>query len=420
MQKASFFIWDYLFYDDRIDISRNFFFTRESVIYIDKIEMFVLETDILLSRFGRCNLLLTFAGNIFTLFGLPIEVAEAFCEQVGYAHPVTQSQSALGHEQSGQVTISNLDLLKKSLLQTKLRWFLLIVVLLWAAVFLMGSELITSERAHAISSFVFRHMVTAGTLVLSLGLPTAIIWLWAFTGGFLVEFLKYYRYTATRKGNILCFEYGLIVHRRIYISADRIAITQFAQTPVMRIFGYGKLEVRAVGYNPFFLRSQPILPFVKAKTIPSVLSVLMPEIEQIPHHRPRRSLGYDFISWKCLLPFLCASLALIWGSAWLLVAIVAAVIVVCSVLLEYQNTDFYRTKEMTILSKGGFYRKAAWIRTELIELVAISASRRKKRKGFINLRIKVFGKNGTYAVVRNIDITAAETFMFGQTAKRKQ
>lgn len=410
MQKASFFIWNYTFLDDRIEISRDFFLTRESVIYIDKIEMVVLERDPLLGHFGRCNLLLTFAGNIFTLIGLPIEVAEAFCEQLGYIHPSKPAPTPSDDSEARCVTISNIDLLKKSLLQTKLRWYLLIVAALWLAVFLMGSELITSELAHSISSFVFRHMITAGTLVLSLGLPTAIIWLWAFTGGFLVEFLKYYRYTATRKGNILCFEYGLIIHRRVYLTADRIAITEFSQTPTMRICGYGKLDVRAVGYNPYFIKSQPILPFVKAKKLSDLLETLFPEIEQPDRVRIRRSMKYDLFSRKWLVPLLCIAAAPVFSYHWLIVAALTALIVLCSIFLEYENTDLARSDQMLILSKGGFYRKAAWIYLDRIELVSLSASRRKLQSGFVNLRVKVFGKRGTYALVRNIDASAAAPF----------
>lgn len=419
MQQASFWIWDYIFYDDRIEISRNFFLTRQSVIYIDKIEMIVLEDDPLLRHLGRCNLLITFAGNIITLFGLPRTVAESFCEQLGYNHPAHEAASSSAAEPR-QVTISTLDLLKKSLLQTKLVWFLLLVALLWVAVFLMGSEFITSETAHLISSFVFRHIIVAGTLVLSLGLPTVIIWIWALTGGFLVEFLKYYRYTATRKGNILCFEYGLVIHRRVYITADRIAITQFSQTPVMRIFGYGKLSVRAVGYNPFFLKAQPILPFVKLKGLPTDLEILLPELDHSRTETVRRSLRYDFFSRKWLLPLLCLALVPVFGFAWLIVALITGLIVLFSILLEYQNTDFVKLDRMTLLSKGGFYREAAWIYTDRIELVSATASRRKKRAGFVNLRVKVFGKRGTYALLRNIDAACAEAFGLGGSNQKDQ
>lgn len=422
MLKTSFFIWEYRFYEDRVEIFRDFVLTRTNVIYADKIEMVVMETDIIFHNLGRCNLLLTFAGNIFTLIGVPVEVADAFCRQVTNRQNLRSGQvkrtapsdpnspSPPLESKANRITISNTDLLKKSLLQTKLIWYIVIVVALWAAVILMGSNWITSELAHTISDFVFRHMITAGTLVLSLGLPSAIIWLWAFTGGFLVEFIKYYKYTATRIDHVLCFEYGLLIHRRVYLSTDRIAITGYSQTPIMRACGYGKLEVRAVGYNTVFLKSQPILPFLKVKQMPEALTLLLPEIDQTNHAPCRRSLGYDFVSWKCLLPVICLILSAILGYAWLIAAAVVLTLVICSILLEYQNTDFAVHGNLTVLSKGGFYRSTAWIYNERIELIALSGSRRKKRKGFTNVRLKVFGKSGNFALVRNIGVEAVEKF----------
>lgn len=399
LYSAAFFIWSYRFYEDRIEIDRNFILSRSTVISMDKIEMLMAETDPILSAFGRCNLMLTFAGNVFTLFGLPIAIADRLMERL------SESESTDGHA----VRISTKDLLKKSALSTKLIWYLLLLALLWAAVFLMGSDFIDSEKAHALSDFVFRHLIVAGTLVLSLGLPTVIIWLWAFTGGFLIECLKYYRYTAARRGDLLYFEYGLLIHRRIYLDARRIAIVEYKQPPLMRIFGYGELRVRAVGHNPLFLKAKVLLPFIKASNLDTAMRLLFPAVEQTPLPPCRRSLGYNFFSRKYLIPLGCLAGAWVFGTPWLIAAAVAFIGVTASVLMEYRNAYFYQRNDngnlpLVILSKGGFYRTSAWIDQERIEMLAISGSRRKLRKGYANIRVRVFGKSGPYALVRNICI----------------
>lgn len=394
---AAFFIWSYRFYEDRIEIDRNFILSRSTVISMDKIEMLMAETDPILSAFGRCNLMLTFAGNVFTLFGLPISIADRLMEQL------SESESADGHA----IRISTKDLLKKSALSTKLIWYLLLLVMIWSAVFLMGSDFIDSEKANALADFVFRHLLVAGTLVLSLGLPTVLIWLWAFTGGFLIEFLKYYRYTATRRGDLLYFEYGLLIHRRIYLDARRIAIVEFKQPPMMRLFGYGQLRVRAVGHNPLFLKAKILLPFIKASALSNAMLLLFPAVEQKPHPPCRRSLYYDFFSLKYLLPLACLVGALFFGWPWVIAAAFLLLGVTASVLLEYKNAyfclqDIGGKLPLVILSMGGFYRTCAWIDMERVEMLAISGSRRKLRKGYANIRVRVFGKSGPYALVRNI------------------
>jgi hypothetical protein len=63
---------------------------------------------------------------------------------------------------------------------------------------------------------------------------------------------------------------------------------------------------------------------------------------------------------------------------------------------------------LVILSKGGFYRTSAWIDRERIEMLAVSGSRRKLRKGYANVRVRVFGKGGPYALIRNVCIEDVE------------
>lgn len=397
LYSAAFFIWNYRFYEDHIEIDRNFILSRSTVISMDKIEMLMSETDPILSRFRRCNLMLTFAGNAFTLFGLPIGIADRLMARL------SDSETADGWA----VRVPTKDLLKKSAMSNKLIWYFVLLAILWATVFLMGSDFIDSEKANALSDFVFRHLLVAGTLVLSLGLPTMLIWLWAFTGGFLMQFIKYYRYTAARRGDLLYFEYGLLLHRRIYLDARRITIVEFKQTPLMRIFGYGELRVRAVGHNPLFLKAKPILPFIKATKLADVMKLLFPAVKQKPLPPCRRSLFYDFFSWKYLLPLLCLGASPILGLPWLIAAAVTFLWVTASVGLEYRNAYFCLQDvggklPLVVLSKGGFYRTSAWIDMERVEMLAISGSRRKLKKGYANIRVRVFGKGGPYALVRNV------------------
>lgn len=396
---AAFLFWRYRFYSDRIEIDRDFILSRSTVISLDKIEMITSESDPIFGSMKRCNLIVTFAGNVFTLWGLPIEIADRLTAQL------TDSEEA----EIGSVRIPTKDLLKKSAMSTKLIRYILTLAILWGAVFLMGSNLVDSDLAHAISEVVFRHLLVAGTLVLSLGLPTVLNWLWAFTGGFLLQMVKYHRYTATRRGELLYFEYGFLIHRRVYLDARRVTLVEYRQTPTMRFFRYGELRIRAAGHNPLFLKSKLLLPIVKRDKLPELLNILFPALPQKSRRTCRRSLYYDFISWKSFLPLLCLPPAIFFGWQWLIAAAVVALLVVASILLEYRNAYFdfpdgSQGLSPVILSKGGFYRTSAWIDRERVEMLAISGSRRKLRRGYANIRVKVFGKSGTYALIRNIQV----------------
>lgn len=400
-EKASFFIWDYTFLDDRILIRRDFIYTRSNIIYTDKIEAVSTVSSFVMNMLGRCNLVITFAGNIFTLFGVPKKVADKFV--------------AVYSEDDGQIDkikLSTLDLMKKSLLQSHYEWYFVILLLSWVAVILFQSPFFTESTAELISDFVLRHMLVAGTFVLSIGLPYFIILLWALTGGFLREFFKYYNFTVCAGERILSYERGLIVRRKMYIIRDRVAIVEYKQTPLMRIFKYGKLYVRAVGYNPIFAKSKPILPLLRESDMLEYTKKLFPDMN-MSHRAPRRrSFHYYLFTWKMLVPIASLIAAPILGKSWYVIAGISLVIVIASCFLEYSNSYFESNDKRTVLSKGGFFRTAACVSTDKIELIAKSGSRMKQARGFTNVIVHVFGKRRCYARVKNIDLRQLDHYSF--------
>lgn len=404
-QKSSFFIWDYTFLDDRILIKRNLFLTRSNIIYTDKIEAVSTVTSFIMRAFGRCNIVLTFAGNVFTLLGVPVATAEEFIKKYTDDDSDTVQSAKL----------NSLDLFKKSLLQSHYEWYIVILLLSWSAVFLFSAPWFTETTARKISDFVFRHVIFAGTFVLSFGLPYAIIFIWAITGGFLRELFKYYGFRASSGNNSISYESGLLIRRKTYIVRDRIAIIEYKQTPILRIFGYGKLYVRAVGYNPIFFKPKPIFPLLREKDMMKCAQMLMPEMN-MSHRPPRNRSFYHYLfTIKMLIPPLCIIPAPFFGYGWLIVSAAALITVIASCYLEYKNTYFESGKKITVLSKGGFYRTASCIATNRIELIAKTGSKMKLAHGFTNVSVHVFGKSGSYAYVKNIDIRQLDHYSFDDT-----
>ena len=400
---ASFFIWVYQFYSDRIEILRNFFFCRKTVIYIDKIEMLMAVNDPFFGLFKRCNVFLTFAGNLFAMWGLPKSILAQFAEQY------TQS----GDAQSASVQISTKSLLKKSVLQTKWVWYLVINLIIWPILLVLGKDFIQAENAPTIFEFAMKHMPVVATLVVALGIPTAFMWIWVFTGGFLTEFLRYYRYTATRRGDLLYFEYGFLVRSQVYLDTTRIALVEFKQSPTMQLFGYGQLSIRAVGHNPLFFKSKLLSPFMHRSKLSGVMSLLFPSVEQPTLDLPRRTLRYNFYTWKWLIPAVFLVFAECFSNDWWILLGIAVIGVIWSVYLEYLHAGFWSLPNadphpIVILSRGGFHRTIAWIDARRIETISVTGSKPKLRKGYLNLYVRVVDKTGTYAVIRNVDTSVVD------------
>lgn len=402
---ATFLIWVYYFYTDRIEICRNFFLTRKISIYIDKIEMLMAIRDPISSWVKRCNLILTSAGNLFFLWGLPRKVMEQFAEQYAQAEDAN----------SATVQISTRSLLKKSVLQTKWAWYFLINLVIWPIILTVGKDYIQADSAPTVFEYALKHMPVVAALVVALGIPTAFIWIWVFTGGYLMEFLKYYRYTATRRGDLLYFEHGFLIRRQVYLDTTRITIVEFKQSPFMQLFGYGQLSIRASGHNPLFFKSKLLIPFIHHSKLPGAMAMLFPSVEQMELKKQPRALCYNFITWKWLIPMVFVVFANTFSGDWWILFGICIIGVIVSVTLEYRHAGLWILPDapphpILIISRGGFHRTTAWIDARRIEMISVSGSRSKIRKGFLNIRIRVFDKTGTYALIRNIDESVVDGF----------
>lgn len=399
MTETSFLIWKYRFYENRIEIIRNFFFEKCMSVSTQRIECASINSNIILSAFKRCNLTVISSSNAFTLLGIPKSFAEKLCK--GF----TKS----GNERT-KVRVTNKELLKKSLLQTRVIWYFVLLVAVWALAILFGNKYLTPETTEKIRDYAFRKTLVFSALIMSLALPQAIIWLWAITGGVLVQFIKYYRYTATRNKDAICFEYGILTQRKIYIPVERIAIAEYSQTPLMQLFGCGLLRIYAVGYNAFFMKSDTILPFVTNSKIEKVISVLLPEFSLKNLERGKRTLCYFLLHWTMLLPLIPLALSPFFGYGWIIVALIFWAVLLLNALLLYKNSQMCYTKDITYISNGGYFHKSALIRNSMMESVSSYGTTAKKRLGFVNFSVRVFGKTGRSIRVKNVDVEMSENY----------
>ncbi len=399
MTQTCFLIWKYRFFDDRIEIIRNFFFEKCMSVSTKRIECASINSNIILNIFGRCNLTVISSSNAFTLLGIPRSFAEKLCERF------TNSG-----DRQRKIRVTNKDLIKKSLLRTRLIWYFVLLAIIWAAVILFGNKYITPETADKIREYAFKRIVLFSALVMSFALPQAIIWLWAITGGVLAQFIKYYKYTATRTKDAICFEYGMMVQHKIYIPIDRIAIAEYSQSPLMQLFGCGELRIYAVGYNAFFMKSDTILPFLTNSKKDKAISFLLPEFSLETKKRRDRKLKYFIIHWTMLLPLPLLVLSIFFGIGWLIVALLFEAVMLLNALLLYKNSKMEYSSEITYISNGGFYSKSALIRNRMIESVSSYGTTAKKRHGLVNFSVKVFGKTGRSIRVRNISVEMSEYY----------
>ena len=399
MTKASFLIWTYKFYDDRVEMIRNFYFTKKKTIETYNIESVTLISGFILLILRRTNLVIFTHGNVFILFGVPTKAANELC-----------SNYTDSGEEKTKIRLSNSDLIKTSLLKSRIKWYFILLAVMWTIVIIFGGRYLTEEQAIMISEFAFKQVMILGAFVMSLTLPHFILWIWALTGGIITVFIKYFNYSATRYDDVLCFEYGLIFHRKVFIPTKRITVVEYIQSPLMQFFQAGKIKIHSVGYNAHFIRSDTLLPFVTEQKKSKIIYTLLPEFELGKELKPNNSLLYLFLYFTNFIMFIPLVASFFFGYGWTIVALllVLANIGECF-LLHYHNT-LLRSERITYISRGGYNRSSSFIRNDMIESVTLGGSKHKLKKGFANLSIKVFGKKNFAIRVRSIDIDVVNSF----------
>lgn len=399
MNKASFLVWKYRFYPDRVDIVRNFFFEKCTSVSTLNVECAAITSNILLMPFKRCNLTIITPSNNYTLLGIPTDYARSLCERF------TDS----GNEEK-RFQITTRDLLKKSVLQSRMKWYFLILAALWATVLIFGGKYISAETANALSHLAFRRSVLFGTFVMSLALPQVIIWIWALTGGVLYEFIRYYRYTATRTRDVICFEYGIITYRKVYIPVKRIAVCEYIQSPLMQICRCGRVSIFAVGYNSYFMKSDTILPFVTTSRASVITRELLPEFEVKYEKESKAPFRFFLIYWTSLIPIIFLILSFFYGYGWAILALITSVILLADYSVHRSNSRLICQNGITYASRGGFFHKVTLIRNERLESCSSYGSVMKKRKGYVNFSFRVFGRRHKAIRVRNIPADTASHY----------
>ena len=363
------------------------------------IESVTLFSGLIMRLLHRTNLTIFTHGNIFTLFGVPAKAANELCS----------SYTGSG-EQKAKIRLSRGDLIKTSLLKSRIKWYFVLLAVMWAIVIIFGGRYLSEEQLQTISQFAFKQVMILGAFVMSLTLPHFILWSWALTGGVLMAFIKYYNYSATRYDDVLCFEYGLIFHRKVFLPVKRITVVEYIQSPLLQFFQAGKIKLYAVGYNVYFIYAGTLLPFVTEQKKLKTIYTLLPEFKIEKELKPNNSLLYQFLSFTNLLPLIPLVISFFFGYGWTIVALILVLASIGECFLLHDHNTLLHSDRITYVSHGGYNRKSSFIRNDMIESVTVVGSKRKLKRGFASFSIKVFGKKNLSIRAGSVDFEVVKSF----------
>lgn len=260
------------------------------------------------------------------------------------------------------------------------------------------------------SAPVFVGLVLAGLYLIGTAVST------------LLSVIRYYGFCVTDRGDSIFIEYGLLTRKTHTLIKEKVSGISYSQPLLMRMFGWGILEIFAVGYGDGLEGDQtetsmfyPVLP--KAG-LDGFVQDFLPEVKgrAVPAGAPPRALPYFFLCLRFF--FALAAFAASWfpwtQSAGLRICIVAGGFIFLaaaagSVVLEYKNSAMAGDEKVIVLTGGSYTKTEVRLKTEKVEFAEERAGMRKRmKKGIISVRLGVLAPLGSgIHKVRNLE---AETF----------
>ncbi len=227
--------------------------------------------------------------------------------------------------------------------------------------------------------------------------------------------IKYYGFGLRAGNGTLHIEYGLITEKKYALPLKKISGVKYKQSLLMRIFGYVKLEIMAVGYGNESGNTGELAllyPLIKLKEANSFVASLIPGFSlEYEFEKPEpRAFLYFYIRPEVFICLGITVLALIFGH--LLTKLVAGAIlllVLASKTLEFFSTAGHCDTGILALSTGGFSKETIFIKMEKMEMLSEKAGYFKGKKQVTSIRANFFGPvSQNKAKARNLSMNFYE------------
>ncbi len=276
-----------------------------------------------------------------------------------------------------------------------------------------------------IADFAISYFINNGSIYMIIQVFIAI-YILSSMFNLLTIFVMYYNFSIKDCGESLSIKYGIFDKKNHTLLKNKISGINYKQSFIMKLFGFGVLEVFAVGYDLDESKSHLsiIFPFLRKRELKDFLNQFITNIyfDEKQIKPPLKSLRYFFLNWKILFStiFISAIVTLYYFDIFdyskfkyyfVFLAIFASVSFIGSIIssiLEYTNTGLSQNDNYIFISSGGFKKNNIFIKKSMIEYIQSSGSLLKRRHGISSLTFGIWADLANMAHrVKNLPL---ETF----------
>lgn len=249
--------------------------------------------------------------------------------------------------------------LQRVLLSGVFRFSLLYIVLIFSATEYLGlnpddfARWIAGDRLDVFLATMERSPVI---IVVT---TTLMIVLLAWITGIVTNFNRFYGFRLTLEENKLHTRQGFLTVSEGTIPLPKIQAFVIRTNPLMSAFGWYRLELQTIGFDPSDRGYQVAAPFARRDEILDVARAIRPVDEPAPFDSVSRlMIRRTFARYAAVLTVLTGAAAFFWTDA--LWAFTALPVLLYVAFLQYRKHGYRATSEYLFVQRGVF-RQSIWI-----------------------------------------------------------
>ncbi|NBC19347.1 MAG: PH domain-containing protein, partial [Bacteroidetes bacterium] len=222
---------------------------------------------------------------------------------------------------------------------------------------------------------------------------------------------KYYRFRLWREGDKLHKKSGLLTVSEGTIPLRRIQTLILRSNPIMRAFGWYRLELQTMGYDVEERGHQDVIPFAKLDTIhtlaPHIRPFTMPDrLMPVSKLHIRRTM----VRYTVGLLAVVGAVAYFWSTALWGLLLLPALLVLA--VLQYRNHGYALHEDMLFIRRGVFSQHLWIVPLDKLQVFYAQGSLFQRRLGLRSLILDTAGAGGLrYPRILDIPKEQADIFL---------
>jgi putative membrane protein len=200
--------------------------------------------------------------------------------------------------------------------------------------------------------------------------------------------VRFYNFRASRQGNNIHIEYGLLTAKSYTLPVKNIHAVIISQNLSRQILRFCSVELVSIGYGDEKNEVALLIPLIRLAQLEKALSMILPEyqgnlaLQPAPRVAARRFLLIPLL----LVIFTVLIISQFWVPIWYSLLILLPWVAV-SRWLNYRNAGIGYNGDRLEIRNGGFTRKRSRIRLNAVQSVAAHSHPFMERSGLKSYRV---------------------------------